>query len=243
MKIHYAMPVRNMMYDALGYVKQCKAIESKHRKNKDTKSSDEFLSGMTKEDRIKPVFTLVVYYNEKPWDGAVCLSDMMDVPVELKSFINDQKIHLLNVHKIDGYQFKNQDNQDLFEMISVFYQSGKKMNIEEFKKKYKDREIHWETAAAIGAATNSKQLLNLMLENKGGTVNMCMALDSLYNDGISEGILKGKSEGKIEGKNLINRLNVLLLNDNRLEDLIKSSSDTNFQNELLEEYNLFSSLN
>ncbi len=47
-KIHYAMPVRKMLYDALGYVKQCKEIASGHVA-KDYKNDDEFLSRFKKQ--------------------------------------------------------------------------------------------------------------------------------------------------------------------------------------------------
>lgn len=78
-KVHYAMPVRTMLYDALGYTNQCKGIENEHRKAKDLSTPDEFLSNMKKEDRIKPVVTLVLYYGEKPWDGPESLIDMMSI--------------------------------------------------------------------------------------------------------------------------------------------------------------------
>ena len=56
--VHYGMPVRTMLYDALGYTKQCKEIENQHRGDKDLSGSGEFLSRMKKEDRIKMVLTL-----------------------------------------------------------------------------------------------------------------------------------------------------------------------------------------
>ena len=49
---------------------------------------------------------------------------------------------------------------------------------------------------------------------------------------------KGKTEGKAEERIIINNLNSLLLKDNRQEDLIKSLSDPEFQNQLLKEYGL-----
>lgn len=44
-KIHYAMPVRSMLYDALRYTRQCKSLEREHRRDGDLKDPDEFLSG------------------------------------------------------------------------------------------------------------------------------------------------------------------------------------------------------
>lgn len=59
--IHYAMPVKNMVYDAMQYAEQVSRIASDHRNNsnKGIMSSAEFLSGFTREDRLQPVITLV----------------------------------------------------------------------------------------------------------------------------------------------------------------------------------------
>lgn len=59
--VHYAMPLRAMLYDALEYDSQYKAIAKEHRKNKDL-NEKEFISGFSKEDKIIPVITVVVYY-------------------------------------------------------------------------------------------------------------------------------------------------------------------------------------
>ena len=58
--IHYAMPVRNMIYDALAYGKQVREVAKKHRREHDTETPDEFLSGFTANDRLIPVITITV---------------------------------------------------------------------------------------------------------------------------------------------------------------------------------------
>ena len=54
--IHYAMPLRLMIYDAMGYLK-----DTRNYKRLDVKSSDpdEFLSKMRKEDRMQPFFQII----------------------------------------------------------------------------------------------------------------------------------------------------------------------------------------
>ena len=54
--IHYAMPLRHMIYDAMGYLK-----DTRNHKRLDVKSSDpdEFLSKMRKEDRMQPFFQII----------------------------------------------------------------------------------------------------------------------------------------------------------------------------------------
>lgn len=61
--VHYAMPVRNMIYDALQYGQQIADISAVHRrekKNSKEHSKSEFLSGFYKEDKLLPVITEVV---------------------------------------------------------------------------------------------------------------------------------------------------------------------------------------
>jgi len=227
MKVHYAMPVRSMLYDSLRYTRQCKELEQKNRAGNNLKSSDEFLSGITKSDRIKPVITLVIYYGEKSWDGPVYLSDMMDIPPLFKKFFNNQGIHLLQVRNAGSYQFENQDNRDFFTMIGEFYDNNGKLDLGSFKKKYPDLEIYWETLAAIGAATGSMQLIDYAYEHKGGRVNMCIALDNLVKEGKKEGIQEMVSvlkEFGIDDASIIKKLKekFQLNTEEALEYLIKS---------------------
>ena len=58
-KIHYAMPVRNMVYDSLDYAEQVRIVQKGHKGRYAT--SEEFLSGFGKEDKIYPVITLAFY--------------------------------------------------------------------------------------------------------------------------------------------------------------------------------------
>lgn len=197
MKIHYAMPVRSMLYDALRYTKQCKKLEQSHRKDGDLKEADEFLSGMAKTDKILPVINLVVYYGEKTWDGPRCLSDMMDIPPLFRPLFNDQKLQLLEVRNAGNLKFENSDNRDFFSMIEEFYTNNGHINLEDFKKKYPGKEIWWETLAAIGAATGSEELIEYAQEHKGGRLNMCTALENLKQEGRQEGILLGQQKGMV----------------------------------------------
>ena len=59
--VHYSMPVKTMIYDAMNYGEQVNEAKKQHQKNKDYKSSDEFLSGFTHEDRLTPVITITLY--------------------------------------------------------------------------------------------------------------------------------------------------------------------------------------
>ena len=63
---------------------------------------DEFLSGMTKDDRLKPVVHIVLYLGNN-WDGSKNLYDLLDIDwsnpeaQELRSYIPDFPINLVCV--------------------------------------------------------------------------------------------------------------------------------------------------
>jgi len=82
--VHYAMPVRNAIYDALQYGRQVADIAAGHRRNKNDfsgKNNGEYLSGFLKEDHIRPVITLVIHFGAEEWDGPLSLHEMMSTSV------------------------------------------------------------------------------------------------------------------------------------------------------------------
>ena len=63
-----------------------------------------------------------------------------------------------------------------------------------------------------------------------------------YEDGEAAGMKKGKEIGRQQGKeigrNQINRLTIILAEQNRTEDIIKAANDPEYQKKLLEEFSL-----
>ena len=78
-EVHYAAPVRNLLYDALQYARQVDETARIHREKKDYKgrTRGELLSGFYKEDKLLPVITLVVFFSPQEWDGPRSLREMM----------------------------------------------------------------------------------------------------------------------------------------------------------------------
>ena len=122
-KTHYAMPLRTMTYDALGYIKEYNDIKKHHKLNKDSFCSpEEFLSGINKSDRFHPIITIVLYYGESLWDGPTCLSDMMiSMSNNIKEYFSDYKLNLVQILDSDKYTFYNEDVRDVFNIIRNIY--------------------------------------------------------------------------------------------------------------------------
>ena len=59
-----------------------------------------------------------------------------------------------------------------------------------------------------------------------------------YNQGIFEAKQSGFEEGEKHSRERINKLNTLLIQDKRHDDLARSACDENFQRQLMEEYKI-----
>ena len=198
-KIHYAMPLRHMIEDAFSYFKEYNEIVSKNRKNKNFSSSDEFLSGFKKSDRLHPVISLCVYYGEDPWDGPLCLTDMLNVPENLESLVSNYKMNLIQVRDSESLHFQHPDVATVFDISRSLYNK----DYDKIRSYYSEenQDFSPELGIVIGAITESKKLIEYALEaeHDGGEFNMCRALDELIDEGRQEGLRAGRREGRQEG--------------------------------------------
>ena len=107
--VHYAMPVKNLLYDAINYAKQVQKAANSHREAKDSKGHNkgEFLSGFYKEDRLIPVITLVILFSPDKWDGPTSLREMMNMEDEyILSLVPDYQIHLITPYGLSKDELK-----------------------------------------------------------------------------------------------------------------------------------------
>lgn len=197
-KIHYGMPLRVMIYDALSYLKECQEIAGEHKEAGDKATAEEFLSGLHKGDRLHPIITIVLYYDEKPWDGAQSLKDMIgDMPSEVSGAFSDYRMNLLQVRETSQYHFDNEDVQTIFEITRYIYQG----EFAKVKKFYGGKTVKSDVGAVIGVMTDSSLIVEEALESEGG-MNMCTALEKLEEKGREEGRLEMKQETVLSMANL-----------------------------------------
>ena len=92
--VHYAMPARNMLYDAANYVMQVEKAAKDQREKKGLKK-DEYLSGFAREDKLIPIITLVIFWSSNEWDGPRSIHEMFAVRDDsILRFVPDYKIGL-----------------------------------------------------------------------------------------------------------------------------------------------------
>ena len=195
-KTHYAMPLRTMTYDALGYIKEYNDIKKHHKLDKDSFSShEEFLSGINKSDRFHPIITLVLYYGESLWDGPTCLSDMMiSMPDNIKAYFSDYKLNLVQILDSDKYTFYNEDVRDVFNIIRNIYND----DFDSIYREYESRNVDIDVMELICSITSVPKLMDLCIDNEqGGTVNMCEAMKRFQAECESKGMKEGIDSEKV----------------------------------------------
>ena len=195
-KTHYAMPLRTMTYDALGYIKEYNDIKKQHKLNKDSFSSpEEFLSGIDKSDRFHPIITLVLYYGESLWDGPTCLSDMMiSMPDNIKAYFSDYKLNLVQILDSDKYTFYNEDVRDVFNIIRNIYND----DFDSIYREYESRNVDIDVMELICNITSVPKLMDLCTDTEqGGTVNMCEAMKRFQAECESKGMKEGIDSEKV----------------------------------------------
>ena len=178
------------------------------------------------------------------------------IPVlKLKNYGCDEIISKELYFLIPFYLFNFEDSFDKIE-------KGEKGVIDEFHKKYSEvydklqekllngeitsithHSIIMMTLRVIAALTKGKE--NLQREANSIMVGQVLEYETkdILNqgrkegkeEGIAEGRAEGKAEGKTETQTQINKLNEILIEAGRLEDLKRSTKDTKFQEQLIKE--------
>ena len=191
--VHYAMPVRNVIYDALQYGRQVADIAADHRRNKKDfpgKSNGEYLSGFFKEDHIRPIITLVIHFGAEEWDGPLSLHEMMATrDMEILSFVENYRIHLIDPAKLTEEEL-NKFSTSLKEVMGYIKYSKDKEKLMEFLRTDTRKTIEMNAARVIKTITNTPIEVSEEMEE----IEMCKAIEDL----ILEGEAKGEAKGLIE---------------------------------------------
>ena len=195
MRVHYAMPVRTMMYDAMNYSEQIKR-KSADVRNKNV-SASEYLSGFGKEDKIYPVVTLVLYYSDEKWDGPTSLYDMMNISEEIKPLVPDYKINLVNIKEVDYTEFSDDEVKCFFKLMK---QLEKGRNIWEVSSEVKNNSVSRETLLAVGVAASSSELVKMATSYHmpEGDEESMLAID----EWVAEARIEGEKQGIKKGEKL-----------------------------------------
>ncbi len=191
-EIHYAMAVKNNLYDALEYAGQVEEASKSHQKemkrkkeqgvadtdsDKKTPSTGEFLSGFWKEDRLIPSITVTIFFGSEEWDGPLSLFDMMDVSdPDVLACMDNYRVRLIAPAQMSDEEIMK-FRSSLREVMLFIKYSKDSENLSRILKanEKRFREVERRAADVIEAITNS----GLKYDESEEAVDVCQAIQEM----------------------------------------------------------------
>ena len=198
-KINYAMLVKDGLYDFMQLAKQVTETANAHKKDKNSTvrpSTDEFLSGFWKSDRLLPVVTLVVYFGAEEWDGPLSLKEMYaDVGKEILKYAADYQINLIAPKRLSERKL-NEFHTNFREIMKfIKYSTDSQQLKEKISSDKRFQNVERQAVDVINSVTGSK----VKYSKRKEAVNVCIAIQEIREEGRMEGRMEGRQQGKIEG--------------------------------------------
>ena len=197
--IHYAMPVRNMLYDGLQYMEQVRQAADTHDALKDHQgiTPGEFLSKFYRTDRLTPVITLTLCLSPADWDAPRSLHEMMNVPDNrLLDFIANYKLNLVSPANLEQTDF-DKFRSELREVLMYIKHSDDKEGLRKLlQEEKKFTSLSRDAVSLLNAVTKTGIKYNEDEEE----VNVCKAIEDMMNDAKSAGREEGRNKGREEGR-------------------------------------------
>ena len=163
-KIHYAMPIRKMLYDVLGYSSELSSLGK--MQDKKSWTVDERLSNISKGTKVTPIITVVFYTGEDEWDGPKSLHDMMDIDDVFRPYIPDYPLYIIDMGHDKNLSFPNKELEELRHALTAIYAETADRD---------ETEIDGSIIALAGILSGDIKLYRAV--NDEGRQPMCRALD------------------------------------------------------------------
>ena len=179
------MPLRVIGYDGSSY---------RDEMNHDEVVTDK-VTGKKHKIRKKryPVITIVLYFGKTPWKKPLSLYDVLDISEELKPFVNDYRINLIDVPRLTEQQVAKFTSD--FQIIAdYFVQLNEKNDYTPNKKIIRHADSFLKLMTVLTKDEKYINIENELSDNEEG-VNMYSVLDKAEARGEARGISIGEARG------------------------------------------------
>ena len=192
-----------------------------------------YINQVESKKEVYPVGSFVFYTGDEEWKLLETLKETLkSIPSEMESYINDWKLPVVDLKTMDARKLMNRRLRDVVEISQSMF-AGSYDGLRE------NRKIETESFMMVVTFTRT----NIRREDlpEGDEINMCKAMDQLFQRFENQGIEKGKLNtlkellkvklGTLSSplekqltNTLLEKLNVLILNIfniNSEEDVLK----------------------
>ncbi len=208
-EIHYAMAVKNNLYDALEYAGQVEEAAKSHRaqmkqrkgkelsadEERKTPNSGEFLSGFWAEDRLIPSITVTIFFGSEQWDGPLSLFDMMEVSApKVLACMDNYHVRLIAPAQMADEEIMKFQSSLREVMLFIKYAKDREnlsRILRDNEKRF--REVERRAADVIEAITNA----GMKYEESEEAVDVCQAIQEMRKESESQGrLIQAKEDAK-----------------------------------------------
>lgn len=188
--LDYTTPFKVMGYDYAAYSRQIEEYEARNRKA----GIRTYTKGILKEQKLKPVITIVLYYGKEELPDSIC--GMIEQPEEeaVRKYIQNYHLNLIKLSDLTREQAESfqSDFRYIAKFLSRSYERG-----ELIKNLKRDTDTIVHTKALLHTlASITRDDRYLEIEQKVKEENrMCELLDAILDEGIEQGIEQGIERG------------------------------------------------
>ena len=155
-----------------------------------------YINQVESKQEVYPVGSFVFYTGDKEWKSPETLKGTLkNIPSEMEPYINDWRLPVVELKTMDARKLTNQRLKEIVEINQSMFAG----NYDDLRN---DRKI--ETENFMMAATFTRTKIKREELPEGDEINMCEAMDRLFqkfeNQGMEKGELIGIEKGKREEK-------------------------------------------
>lgn len=229
-KLNYCMPFRCMEYDVMDLAKQLRMLQNRYKREGGLSNSEEYLSGIKKEDKLIPGVTIVFYHGKGSWEAPGQLHEMLDTEAMddiLERLLENYRLHVVCLDELAEENFQT----GLRELIALMKRRDDKAAMKKYCAENEERFKHMdeETYDVICKLLNLKGLLSRKESFRNyerEDFDMCKAFDEMVKD------------GEKRGEERLGKLMEQLLQSGRVEDALQASRNMKLRKELYQEYRI-----
>ena len=149
---------------------------------------------------IVPTVTVVLHFGiEKRWSGPMSLKELLKIPKELESFVNDYNIHVFDVAWLTDEEIARFHSD--FRIVANFFQ--KKRTEKNYIPDDPTEITHVdELLKLLSVMTNDEEYAQLVKVEKDRKElrNMCDVVKRIKEMGAKEGEARGEARGEVNGR-------------------------------------------
>lgn len=149
------------------------------------------------DDKLKeryPVVTIVLYFGMRSWSGARTLCHTVNVPEEIKEYMNDYKIHVFEIAHLTDEQV-DLFTSDFRIVADYFVQMQKNKNYKPSRQTIRHVDELMKFMTAMTGDHRFAETAETIKKKEEGGISMCEVLDRIEQRGIEKGMEKGIEKG------------------------------------------------